>query len=502
MRFLLFFGISIGFILLFFGMDPLLAQTTYRLESEIVGGSGDHTPFWLVNNRHGLSSLETPNGYVKVGLKNEYDLNKSVDYRVGLDVVKAQNYTSNYILQQAYLDLRFKKFELSMGAKEYNSILKNQRLSSGGMTWSGNARPIPMVRLNTNDYISFPWLLHNRLKLKGSMAFGWFTDGDFQAKNVVFDSQNTNSSFVNFYNRKVIYHQKMMTADYAFKNSPWAITIALQMDMQFSGDKYSMKNGVLTMEHTSPSFKHYMMALIPSSGDKGSATGDQQYVFGNTLGSEHIMLHYSNPEYEWKVYLENFFEDFGGMAKQNRLDGLWGLEYESKINKGITGVVVEYLQTSDQSGPIHWAPSDYPTAKLRDQATGNDDYYNNFYYTGWEHWGMTNGNPLISSPIYNSNGSLRMMNNRVKSIHLGMSAAITSELEGRFLGTVSRGWGRHYLPFEETKDSQSMLVELNYSPKRWGGWKFTASGAMDRGDLYGDNSAFSFKISKTGTITK
>ncbi len=478
------------------------AQISYNIESEAVGGNGTNTPFWLMSNQHGLSSVDLNNGYVRVGLKNEYDAAKIFDYRYGLDVVEANNYTSKFILQQAYFDLRFKKIELSLGSKEYNSILKNQSLSSGGMSWSGNARPIPMVRLGSNDFMSFPWLFHNRLKLKAAVAFGWFTDGGFQAENVRFDTRNPNSSFSNFYNRKLVYHQKQVIANYDFANSPWSMTIALQLEMQFCGDKYYTENNVLKILSTPPTFKHYFMALVPSQGDSQSAIGDQQYVFGNTLGSEHFVFNYRKPEFEIKAYLENFFEDFGGMSKQNGFDGLWGFEYERKIKRGITGVVVEYLQTTDQSGPIHWAPGDYPTAKLRDQATGNDDYYNNFNYTGWEHWGMTNGNPLISSPIYNTDGTLRMENNRVKALHVGVSAAISSEWEGRFLGTVSRGWGRHYLPFTETKDAKSMLLELCYSPKKCKGWTFAASGALDRGTLYGDNSALSLKISKKGFISK
>lgn len=41
------------------------------------------------------------------------------------------------------------------------------------------------------------------------------------------------------------------------------------------------------------------------------------------------------------------------MGKQNGLDGLWGIEF--KINRPlvINNIVIEYYQTTNQSGPLH-----------------------------------------------------------------------------------------------------------------------------------------------------
>jgi hypothetical protein len=366
------------------------------------------------------------------------------------------------------------------------------------MCWSGNARPVPMVKFSTNDFISYSWLFNRVLKIKAVSSFGWFTDGDYQQSKVRFDPAIENTSFTNFYTSNVLFHQKEFYLKIDLPHSPWSLITGMEMKVQFGGDRYYSNKGKLERVHTPPSLNHYLMALIPLRGDDSSPKGDQQFIFGNTLGIEHIVLQYTQQNYFIKGYLENFFEDYGGMAKKNGLDGLWGIEFSSQKSTGITGVVLEYLQTTNQGGPIHWAPADYPgEVKLTNEATGNDDYYNNYAFTGWEHWGMTNGNPLLSSPIYNTDGSLRIENNRVKAYHLGVSGRFSDRLSGRLLTTYSDGWGRHYQPFLTIKSNFSSFVEFDYSPKFSNNLLFTISGGIDRGTLYGNNQAISLKVNYT-----
>lgn len=70
-------------------------------------------------------------------------------------------FTSTFVLQQAYAEARYKKMGMFVGSREINSPLLNQELSSGGLTWSGNARPIPQIWIGLPDYISIlPRLAH------------------------------------------------------------------------------------------------------------------------------------------------------------------------------------------------------------------------------------------------------------------------------------------------------------------------------------------------------
>lgn len=99
-------------------------------------------------------------------------------------------FTSTFILQQAYADIRYKWLGILIGSKEIDSPLLNQQLSSGGLTWSGNARPIPQVWIGLPEYVQ----VLPRLALKAEMSYGWFTDNKYQRKQVGEDYWYTKAS--------------------------------------------------------------------------------------------------------------------------------------------------------------------------------------------------------------------------------------------------------------------------------------------------------------------
>ena len=113
-----------------------------------------------------------------------------------------------------------------------------------------------------------------------------------------------------------------------------------------------------------------------------------------------------NQNHQLQAYLDNPFEDGSGIRKGNGWDGLWGLQYTNKTSgrQYVRGAVVEYFQSTNQSGPLHWDSGDYPEpirSQITDLVTGNDNYYNHMFYDTYSHYGMTPGIGLITSPIYN-----------------------------------------------------------------------------------------------------
>lgn len=260
----------------------------------------------------------------------------------------------------------------------------------------------------------------------------------------------------------------------------------MSLDNQFGGykvggsDEGDLGNG----------WKDYIHALIPQGGGD-DAEGDKSWYQGNYMGSEHFRLTYNCKETSFSIYLENYYDDFSGMGKLNGLDGLWGIEYKSPKTQAINGIILEYYQTTNQSGPLHGLDN-----SIIKKTGGADDYYNNGWYPGWTHWGMSIGNPLITSPIYNKNGNLAFQYNRVKAIHLGWSGNITSEWIYRAKLSFNRTWGTPYKPIPEILENFSTFAEFKYIPSKWQGWSFTGSVAFDIGDIYGDNLGFQLKIHK------
>ena len=143
--------------------------------------SNGKTPLWLNANKHGLSSLEKNNGYLRGSLVRPLSVDSARRWAVGygVDVAIPVNYTSDIVVQQAYVEARWLYGVLTAGAKEYPMEMKNQSLSSGSQCLGINARPIPQVRLALPEYWTLPFG-NGWLQLKGHLAYGMTTDDGWQ----------------------------------------------------------------------------------------------------------------------------------------------------------------------------------------------------------------------------------------------------------------------------------------------------------------------------------
>ncbi|MDR1004470.1 MAG: capsule assembly Wzi family protein [Prevotellaceae bacterium] len=437
--------------------------------------TGNHTPLWLASNRHGLSSLRN-SGYLR-GAVFYKDTLRTWQWRAALDVAATAGFTAAFVVQQAYIDLQYRRIRLSAGSREHDSPLLNQTLSSGGLTWSGNARPIPQVRIETADYVQ----LSRRLALKAELAYGWMTDNRYQRRQA-------GAGFS--YTKHVKYHHKALFARIGIPQGRWQMDIGMTMDVQFGGYKLNDDgNGFTDLGN---GIGDYLRVLVPSAGNKSKDIGEQMFYQGNALGSEHLRLTYRLPRHQFGIYLENFYDDFSGMGKLNGFDGLWGIEYQSRQPQLLSGVVLEYYQTTNQSGPLHGL--DYTSVH---NTGGADDYYNNFLYPGWAHWGMTMANPLIASPIYNSNGDMTFLYNRVKAFHLGFTGNITREWKYVAKISFNKTYGTPFRPTSRILQNLSTFASIYYNPARWKGWMFSLAVATDSGRIYGNNAGSLLNIHKT-----
>ena len=177
----------------------------YRVEMQATMSTGDHTPLWLNANKYGLSSLKTANGYARGAIERPLSLDNGRKWGIGYgaDIALAAGYTSTLIVQQAYVEGRWLKGTLTIGAKEYSMELKNQALSSGSQTLGINARPVPQVRLALNEYWTIPGT-NKWLALKGHIAYGKTTDDGWQKDFVA--PQNR-------YTEGTLYHSKAVSLE-------------------------------------------------------------------------------------------------------------------------------------------------------------------------------------------------------------------------------------------------------------------------------------------------
>ena len=493
---------------------PSFAQTEIRTEAQLSAANGDHTPLWLNANKYGLSSLKTKNGYVRAGIFHsiENDSTRRWALGYGADVAVAGGYTSKLIVQQAYADVRWLKGLLTVGSKQQPMELKNQELSSGSQTLGINARPIPSVRLSLPDYWTVPYT-RGWLGIKGHVAYGMQTDDNWQ-------KDFTEEPFKRTEHSKI--HAKAGYLRIGKEGKPVSVELGLEMACQYGGTTYTINpypDVPGTIEYVSiknqDGIKGLIKALIPSGGESGEGTYEN--TSGNHLGSYVARVNMDFPDWYLGIYADHFFEDHSQMFfldydgygqgeefnewKDSRWlvydlkDIMLGAELKLKKNPWLNNIVVEYVYTKYQSGPIYHDRTRY----ISDHIAGRDDYYNNYMQTGWQHWGQVMGNPLYRSPLYNDIAEIRVTNNRFWAWHFGLSGDPIDGLHYRVLATWQRGWGTYDSPLPEPERNMSLLAEAEYrfhSDHQLKGWAVRAAFGADHGGLLGNNLGGQITISK------
>lgn len=459
----------------------------YSIEVNASFSTGSNTPFWLVNNRFGLSSIEKNDGYVRASvIKESKNEGKHFSWGAGVDIAGAWNYTSSFIIQQLYGELSYWNGRFTLGSKEISNEINDPKLSSGNLLFSTNARPIPQARIELPEYINIPGF-KNWIALKGYFSFGMFTDDKWQQNYVVGNNKRTEN---------VLFHSKGGFIRFGDENRfPIIGEAGLEMAAQFGGKSIS-GNKVTDMP---TSWKDWWHVIIPAGGGEETPIGEQTNIYGNHVGEWVFAASYlpKNTEFSLKAYYEHYFEDHSMMFFDYKWrDMLLGVQMTFPRNPIVKGLVYEYLYMKDQAGAVYW---DH-TPEIPEQVSGRDEYYNHTIYTGWQHWGMGIGNPLLISPIYNKNGSIYFKHNRIISHHLGFFGDPISLLSYRVLLSYTQSWGTYNVPTRRVMQNFNTLFEVSFHPAKFKGWEGTLSIATDGGALLGPSFGMMFAIRKTGWI--
>ena len=462
------------------------SELSYRLEAFGSATDGEYTPFWMTSNTYGVVPLETNNAYIRGKVFWNQHFNKDFKVNAGVDLITAAHHTSSFYIQQLFAEASYRSLLLSIGLKErYNSML-DKNLSVGDLNYSTNARPIPELNISIPEFVKVPYT-KEILQIKGDFAIGKSTDNDY-----IIRTKNADD----IYSKDILWHHKSVffRIEDPEKKFPFSATIGIDHGVQWGGWTSFTDFGEMPK-----SFKDFIKVVLGKEGGENAMEGEQINVLGNHQGTYNLKVGYQNKDFYAAVYKQHYFDDKSGTAYTNWRDGIWGVEAMFNTQPYVKKLVCEFLNTTDQSGPMHFIS--YETDRYSPRGGGDDDYYNNvFYVTGWSHWGRGLGNPLLTSPEYNKNGDFHFMNNRVKALHLGMEGDIIQEISYRALFTGMQAWGRMSYPFLKKKRNFSSLLEFNYNPQKLGGWLFSLQLALDQGSLYEDNIGCSIKISKTGII--
>lgn len=461
--------------------------TYYNIETFGSAATGEFTPFWITSNKYGIVPLEAGNGYLRGNISHFQHFKKGFYWSAGLDALIVAPRNKNVYIQQLYGEFGYKDISLTIGSKEQYYSLFDRDLSSGDMIQSANARPIPEININLRHFVSVPFT-KDWLHFKGHFAIGRSFD-----KNYLEDFAHPNQDYINnmlWHHKSAFIRIKDVQGDFPLYGS-----FGLRHIAQWGGTSTNPEFG-----KQPSSLKDFVRIFFMKSGDSGSSASSQVNVLGAHHVSYDFQLGFTRKDWEFQAYYQHICSDKSGVLFYNRTDGLWGGQLDLHRFAWIQKVVVEYITTLDQSGPLHYIWFDHDIHPGR--GGGADDYYNNNEYTnGLAYFNRSIGSPLLSSPEYNVDGTVGFQNTRIQDWHFGLEGYISPRIAYRTLLTVMKGYGTPYKPFLDKKTGTSFLVEMTYNHPALSGWHFTGSFAGDTGNILGEKSyGFGLKISKQGIL--
>lgn len=470
---------------------------TYRLESSVAACCGTYAPIWMTANRHGVVTNDAQTGYLRAGVFSRQELPRHWGVGAGVDLIGSLFPDGRSGVHQAYADVNWRCLNLSLGSKEREPFLRRPfALSSGTLVEDANARPIPQIRGEIADFVAVPGT-KRWVAFKGYVAYGQFTDGEWQADFVALGK---------YFVQDVLYHGKAGMLRFGNREvRPWELEVGLQTATQFGGKRYQkQEDGSLKLIHTMPSdWKACVRVFWPMEGGNDTPEGDQLNVEGNVVGAWVGGFTYYFPK-DWtlRIYAEHYFEDESAMFFQYGMwrDGLLGVTLSLPENQWVDEVLWEGLAMDHQSGPIQyeWFDASFPGIQI----SACDNYYNHGYYGAWQQAGLSMGHPLLPGPAYNADQSIRFRSNRMRAHHIGIGGSPTEEWSYRLKLSVARHWGTYNIPLREVTWQTSGLAEVSYRPKALTGWSFAAALAGDKGGLIGNSFGGMFTIKKEGVLLK
>lgn len=390
----------------------------------------------------------------------------------------------NVRLQQIFAQLKYRQTFLTLGMKYSHSGIVDDQLSSGDLTRSVNALPIPGVAAGFLDFQDIPFT-GGWVQIDGEIMYGKMMDSGF--KKAEFNCFSGIEAIKLWYNYKRCYFRTN-------PNKNFHVTVGMQAASFDGGTTRTYSNGkLIKTDRRGFSFKDVLQMFFPRPGGEA-------YYAGSHLGSWDLKAVYKfRDDSRLSAYFEWPWEDGSGIGKMNGFDGLWGIHYDFARKGIVTKVLFEYLDFTNQSGPIHFDPEDNSETVISGHASGADDYYNNDFYGAYSNYGMSIGTPFSVSPIYNRNGALRFLHTRARGFHVAVAGNPCNWLSYRAMLGYEKAGGSGRLPSYKRLESTSAMIEATMQPaKKLPGFEVNFRLAFDAGKLRDNNWGARLQVAYSG----
>lgn len=419
-------------------------------------GGFDRTPFWLQANRWGLYTDSPLQGSLGVEGSLDYDFGEHWNVEILGDVDRFMDDDGTEVrLRYGYGALSWRAFEIKGGSfPQIVGILPDPELSSGSMSVSGNARPLPKVQFSMPEWTVIPFT-NETLEIQGGIAHGWFLGERAQTGALL--------------------HEKWGYGRFGARDGS-KIYVGL------------VHHGMWGGEAQEPTFENYRTIFFgggaaPESGQVGPA--------GNGLGIWDIGIEMPLERATVHLYHHHYWELKQSLRWENGLDGVRGLAIDFYHDRWWPDrFVIESIYTKFQGGPYHFFDQMLSDAGITQEpvnnvtpGTGLQQYYQHYLYAnGWTHQGR-----IIGTPLFVTQGEaedLRIASNRVNSWHYAFGGDVGDRYRYRF-------------KFTQATHSPTIIGARQYAQvslvpegERYRQWTMYAGAEIDR--VFADNLALSF----------
>lgn len=437
----------------------------YSLNTRMMMGNGTYATFLSTANQYDRYSF-APNALTVWGtVHKNVSQQRKIDYGYGMELDANLAKTENrFFPNELYIQGKYSFLNMYAGMKQQVFGNQDATLSSGGMLWSKNSRPMPKITIESDDYISLPYT-KGFIEIKGGLSHGWLND-DSGYKNLLM-------------------HHKY---GYFRIGGQWPVKLSygIQHVAQWGGS--SAKYGSMPV-----TLGNFARIFLGKSGSSTANLSDQENTLGNHIISQNLGLDVNLKRVSVSIYWQNITEDPPVefiTRTPNIEDGLWGASFQIPKFKPLHHFVVEYVSTTDHNGPWH---------DLDGVIYGGlDSYYaNGFYPNGWSYQRMTIGNPWLTSPKYNTDGIKSTENNTIRLYYFSGEGKI-NVINYRISLAKSKNYGGTKAIYNGYLKQFSWLIECSapLTQKKHTQVTFGVSG--DKGEKYGNNTTLFIGLSFSG----
>lgn len=406
----------------------------------------DQVPFWVEISRLGRVNDDLPFQQLVI-LNWEETLSDPgkrfvIDY--GAVVGTRLGRASSLFAEQYWGRISKGDFYFLAGAKGEPVWENGLSHTNGDFFLSNNARPNPRIELGAEGFRPFRKSWFRRLSVDGRYAEYLLLDNRFV-------------KHANLHHKKIVLHFQL--------SKELTFYTGLDHWVFWGGISPTTEIGRL------PGFKYYLKYVLGKNGGEDSPETDQDNIAGNQLGQNLFGLDIQKQQYRMKFYYQHLFEDGSGFLFHNMQDGFWGVSFRLlKARPLIQGLVIEFMNTTNQSGPYHqYAPDPASPDSLIGE--GRDNYFNHGVY----HSGFVSYNRMIGSPYFIpeiKNGiSTGFQSTRIRGLNGAVDGYLSERIYWSARAAYSRYYGQYGAPFPRFKElfsaETTMQVTMRRQPVSW-----------------------------------